>query len=62
MLVACREVFEREEIYRGLGAVFSAFADFRHKIGQKHQAISFEEMAIRYEYISFDPKTYLVAT
>lgn len=55
LLVACREVFEMERSIKGLGVVFSALGDLKNKLGQRAQAIRFEEMALRYKYISGDP-------
>ena len=35
--------------------VFSALGDLKNKLGQRAQAIRFEEMALRYKYIRGDP-------
>jgi len=55
LLVACREVFEKERSIKGLSVVFSALGDLKNKLGQRAQAIRFEEMALRYKYIRGDP-------
>lgn len=57
LLSACREVFEKERSVQGLGVVFSALADLVDKLGQKDQAISFEETALRYKYIFGEPES-----
>ena len=45
LLMACRDVFEKERSVEMLGMVFSALADLKDRLGQVDQAISFEETA-----------------
>ena len=56
LLVACREVFERERSIEMLGMVFGALADLVDKLGHVDQAISFEETALRYKYLWGEPE------
>ncbi len=55
LLMYCKEVFEKKRSIEMLGKVFSALADLVDKMGRREQAISFEEMALRYKYIFGDP-------
>lgn len=57
LLWSCKDVFEKERSIQGLGVVFSALADLVDKFGQKDQAISFEETALRYKYIFGEPES-----
>ncbi len=56
LLLSCREVFERKRSVEMLGVVFAAIADLRDRLGQKDQAISLEETALRYNYILGQPE------
>jgi tetratricopeptide (TPR) repeat protein len=56
LLAACRDVFERERYVEGLGMVFNALADLVSELGQRDQAISFGETAIRYFYLLGNPE------
>ena len=57
LLLYCKEVFEKERSIQGLSAVFSALADLRDELGQVDQAVSFEEMALRYKYLFGEPES-----
>lgn len=56
LLAACRDVFERKGYVEGLGMVFNALADLVNELGQRDQAISFGETAIRYFYLLGNPE------
>jgi tetratricopeptide (TPR) repeat protein len=56
LLFYCKEVFEKERFIQGLGKVFSALADLVDDMGRIVQAISFEEMALRYKYLFGEPE------
>ena len=47
---------KREKYIEGLGMVFNALADLVCELGQRDQAISFEETAIRYFYLLGNPE------
>jgi tetratricopeptide (TPR) repeat protein len=57
LLWDCKETVESERSIEGLGIVFSALADLMDRAGQIEQAISFEEMALRYKYLFGDPES-----
>ena len=44
-----------------IGMVFNAFANIKYLAGQVDQAISFEETALRYKYLSGDPENIAIS-
>jgi len=56
LIIACREVFERERSVDMLSCVFTALAIWANRLGQKDQGISFGKTALLYSYLFGDPE------
>jgi tetratricopeptide (TPR) repeat protein len=51
LLRYCRDVFQEETDYVGLGTAFSALADLEDKEGRPSHAAAFEKASLRYRYL-----------
>jgi hypothetical protein len=56
LLLACRAVFERENAIAELGRVLSGLALLELTLDRQVTALHFEEAALRYHYVSADPR------
>jgi tetratricopeptide (TPR) repeat protein len=56
VLLGCRAVFEAEGAVADLGRVFTALAELEARLGHLGDAISLEQVALRYKYAAGDPE------
>ncbi len=56
LLHGCRAVFQAEDAVDDLGRVFGALADLEARLGHHGDAISLQQVALRYSYAAGDPE------